>query len=388
MARGSDITRNPNLIVGERTPFAGSFLTIDPNVWEIIQTGDSQSLTVDGGTDGSRYLKMSSGTTPNAETIIRSVEMFKPPFELTVHPTISQRIANFEAFIELVEVDANGDVYVEPSNTYPTPHFSNARNGVQLYFDGTTVGAVGLRVREDGLPGYVQANVFGTSATNGVATGTAPALFAQQAFELQLTSDVVQVVANGINSTNTGTNVLRRQRVPNPNVRYAIQFRIKNGSTAPASNTDFLIHAVRVIDQTRVNVEFGTVQGTADGQRSVPAIIVNQPSILMETSPSFYSETTTALGASASFTGSSRDMTSTNRGRYFAVAAYSDQAGTLTIQASTDGTTFREVGRVPITAAQGATLQVPVTARYYRVVYINGATAQTTFWVTSAVHKL
>lgn len=388
MARGSDITRNPSLIVGERAPFAESFLTLDPNVWEIIQTGDSQSLTLDGGTDGSRYLKMSSGTTPNAETIIRSVEVFKPPFELTVHPTISQRIANFEAFVELIEVDTNGDPVVDPNNTYPSPYFSNSRNGAQLYFDGTSVGAVGLRIREGGLPVYVQSNVFGSSTVNGVATGTTPALFAQQAFELQLTSDVVQVAANAINSTSTGSNVLRRQRVPNPNVRYAIQFRIKNGSTAPASSTDFLIHAVRVIDQTRVNVEFGTVQGTADGQRSVPVIVVNQPPVLMETSPTTYSDTTTTLAANATYTGTSRDLTGTNRNRYFAVAAYSDAAGTLTIQASTDGTTFREVGRVAVNAGQGATLQVPVTARYYRIVYINGATAQTVMWITSAFHKV
>lgn len=96
-------------------------------------------------------------------------------------------------------------------------------------------------------------------------------------------------------------------------------------------------------------------------------------------------ESTTNLGASATFTGSARDawlMTGSPKDFYAHVSA--SHAGTLRVEQSTDGTTWRRASADVAVAAGGVgSVRLPVTARYYRVVYVNGATATTSLMITS-----
>lgn len=91
--------------------------------------------------------------------------------------------------------------------------------------------------------------------------------------------------------------------------------------------------------------------------------------------------TSTALGVSAAYTQASQD-------RYIAkvVVAYvrgaaaADQAGTLYIEESQDGTTWTTTTTVSVTANTLADSGwVTLSQRYYRFRYVNGATAQTSF---------
>lgn len=101
----------------------------------------------------------------------------------------------------------------------------------------------------------------------------------------------------------------------------------------------------------------------------------------------WWAETTAALAASATFTGTARDS-GTAAGTpgyfsYFNALVATDQTGTATIEGSDDGTSWYSVAVEQIVANQPLALQVPVTAKVHRVVVQNGGTAQTNLVVKS-----
>ncbi|AXN53730.1 hypothetical protein SPS_19 [Sphingomonas phage Scott] len=104
---------------------------------------------------------------------------------------------------------------------------------------------------------------------------------------------------------------------------------------------------------------------------------------------SIYSETATVLAASGTLNGASRDSGAVAGGigtrfKNFVAEVFTDQAGTLYIDKSTDGTTWRQAATASVAAGVNATLEVKITCRYYRLRYVNGATAQTVFLPTTA----
>jgi len=101
-----------------------------------------------------------------------------------------------------------------------------------------------------------------------------------------------------------------------------------------------------------------------------------------------YIDSSTNLAGGAAFTGASRDGGSTQSYNMFVASAFADQSGTLKIQKSTDNTTWRDAATVAVTAGVPQGLTVKCTARYYRVLYTNGATLQTQFLLTSAYQRI
>lgn len=101
-----------------------------------------------------------------------------------------------------------------------------------------------------------------------------------------------------------------------------------------------------------------------------------------------YIDSSTNLAGGAAFTGASRDGGSTQSYNMFVASAFADQSGTLKIQKSTDNTTWRDAATVAVTAGVPQELTVKCTARYYRVLYTNGATLQTQFLLTSAYQRI
>lgn len=85
----------------------------------------------------------------------------------------------------------------------------------------------------------------------------------------------------------------------------------------------------------------------------------------------------TPLGANAAYTSAAYDHQSFQR---FGVWVLADQAGTLQIQYSSDATTwFNAAPSTAVVANTPVTVEVPSVYRYCRVVYTNGAVAQTSF---------
>ncbi len=102
----------------------------------------------------------------------------------------------------------------------------------------------------------------------------------------------------------------------------------------------------------------------------------------------FQNETTTSLGASATFTGTSRDAGvaagASYWGSYFSGFFLANQVGTAYIEGSNDNATWYIIATAPIAVSTPLILQVPVMTRYHRVRVVNGAAAQTSFFVNSS----
>jgi hypothetical protein len=104
----------------------------------------------------------------------------------------------------------------------------------------------------------------------------------------------------------------------------------------------------------------------------------------------WYDDTSTALAANATFTGTSRDATVTATGTAIASAtayanevracAESDVTGTLWLEASRDNSNWRRIRSVATSAITGGGFAAELTYlpswRYWRIGYTNGAAAQ------------
>lgn len=102
----------------------------------------------------------------------------------------------------------------------------------------------------------------------------------------------------------------------------------------------------------------------------------------------FWPETSTPLAAAATFNGPSRDGGAASpgpvAGAYFNGFFFADQVGTASIEASDNGTDWQIMATDALAASTPLILQVPVMARYHRVVLVNGATLQTVVDVRSS----
>jgi hypothetical protein len=86
--------------------------------------------------------------------------------------------------------------------------------------------------------------------------------------------------------------------------------------------------------------------------------------------------TTTALAANASVTLGPWDALNY---KYVNVSVFADQAGTLYIEQSPDNTNWDISESISVSANAGQAISREIVARYVRVRYVNGATAQTVF---------
>lgn len=98
----------------------------------------------------------------------------------------------------------------------------------------------------------------------------------------------------------------------------------------------------------------------------------------------FWNESVAPQGASATVNGAARDVgaqAGQNHGLCaFNAMAVSDQAGTIRIESSLNGSTwYRATADVAVAANTPVILSIPVVSQFHRAVYVNGATAQGSF---------
>lgn len=263
-ASGAVLVGNAKNKLRDEFPTGG----LNPAVWQTVQTGAGQTISTGNGTTGS-YLLLSSGTTANAETIIRSVEMFTLPIRLAAFVTASQRIANTEFFIEILEVDPATGLPILAATSQTNAGFG--RNHASVKFDGTSATSALVTARSGGAPEFVSA---ASTITTTAATGSGPNWFPAGFVELQLTGEHVALLQNAIDAT-TQAAMARRvtQAAPDPNATYKLQFRLRNLGTAPASSTDYRVHAIRLFDYTRHTVEVIGGPGHNGPAQAVPVNI-------------------------------------------------------------------------------------------------------------------
>lgn len=137
----------------------------------------------------------------------------------------------------------------------------------------------------------------------------------------------------------------------------------------------------------------GSVSSLAAGSATIGTVLLGAGSALVgqtfNADNMFWNESVTAQAATATVTGTSRDVgvavATAHRYAAFNAFAFADQAGTLRVEISTDNTTWRRASAdVAVAAGTPVHLSVPITARWYRAVYINGATLQTQFMLNTS----
>lgn len=159
-------------------------------------------------------------------------------------------------------------------------------------------------------------------------------------------------------------------------------------AAAPASSSNFQFQFASCTDYAELTAEITAGRGQSAAGQSM-GVVVNSGALNPVTT-TYYDETATNLAAGATFTGSSRDLGAGAGNRVVGVAkfnllALADQAGTMRIEFSRDGTTWRRGTVDTAVAANTPTLvSIPVLARYFRVIYVNGATAQGSFMLQSS----
>lgn len=354
-----------------RDSFSGA--VIDPKRWS-TWVGAGASASVAAG-----VLTMASGVTANAETTLLSKEVFTVPFRLSIGLTLSQRIANQTFFVEAVSVD--------PSTGDP-----NGLHSCALIFDGVTATTAKYRVQNGGLtPLDSAAATFPTTASGSV-------------FEIEPFSDEVWFHGGVLDSTNGRSNSYRRhQQIPDPNAIYKLRLRWLNGATAPATSTNAVIQYIACQDYAELTAEITAGRGQVVAGQALGVAVVSAPTttvtgtvavsgtpLMVSQDNLFYNESVTAQAASATLTGTSRDVgvAAAAAHRYAAFNAYSfsDQAGVLRIECSNDNVTWRRMtADVAAAANTPVILSVPVMTRYHRAVYVNGATAQTAFILNTSL---
>lgn len=335
-----------------RYEFAGSSL---PTEWNILQQGAGMTVSV-----ASSVLSIAAGTTASAQTTIRCTNKFRIKAYVRFVVQLSQRIANQNVYLEITN---------EAGTTF-----------ARYDFNGTTATTAQCQT--------------GNQGTNNTAVSvTCPTTASYGTFDIYAdTQDVIfSSTASNANSVKSGIASFDRL-ILDPDEDYFVQVRVLNGATAPASSTTVSVDAVVLQDLTGLKVDIIRGDGTASLTNATPVQVMSSATIAANTVAQnnvFYNESTTAQAASATVTGTSRDVAiaagTVHRYSAFNASAFADQAGTLRIECSNDNTTWRRATADTAVAANAVVyLSVPVMTRYYRVIYVNGATAQTAFMLNSS----
>jgi hypothetical protein len=230
-----------------------------------------------------------------------------------------------------------------------------------------------------------------TPATSTATLFSASTTAGYRACVVQLTGTWTGTVTWEVSNDNTTWVVATAYQPGNPGS--------SGPSTTATGNGVYIIRTAAKFVRGRVSAyTSGTVEGTVTLRADPAGVLGVNASLSGSTSrigfaaggAIWYDDTSTALGANATFTGSSRDLTATaaaspvaNAGAYpseLRVSAEADVAGTLWLEASRDNTTWRRVKSVPTAAVTGGGQYAEIihrpSWRYARVGFTNGATAQ------------
>lgn len=190
----------------------------------------------------------------------------------------------------------------------------------------------------------------------------------------------VQVVRSNANTVETASGVLAATPVYGweASVNAYKWFRVRATAHTSGTATYTLLPGAYATEPIPAVQVTGTqpVSGTVTANIGTSGLVV-------------YTDSSTNLASSATFTGTSRDGGATPAYNKFIVNAVADQAGTVRVEKSTDNTTWRRAtADIAVAANVPQQLEVLVTTRYMRAVFVNGASAQTQFLLTSGYHRI
>ncbi len=314
-----DTTAQPVRIVPQskyRTTFSAAVANnVDNAYFTLLQTGAGMSVNQTGGN-----LVITTGTTINSETVIRSVQGYKDAMAARWTAILSQRIANNNFFIELVDVIGDGLAFTINSATsvtvtIPGTTFTSANVGQSIVMQQISGAA--------GIPGrYAIASVAGTAVTFTVAawpatgsgtlslvgwnymrtlysgvTATAATVDTQRrgfntnssiAATINTTAspghmaemtceDGTFAFADSLQAASTAALALTTraesiQSLPDQSATLFLQIRALNGTVAPASTTTLTMGMAQVANWASQKVVIAGISGMAKGS-SLPVVV-------------------------------------------------------------------------------------------------------------------
>lgn len=356
---GYNSTEDMFKIQSTQKKFRDSFsnASLDLTKWDVIQTGTGQAIAQSAG-----VLTMTTGTTINAETIIQSKDSFTVPFRAMFGIMLSQRIANQEFYVEMVSVNDAG--------------VADNQFCAAWKLDGVTATQAKYQVQSGGL------------ARLDSAASTIASTASYSIKEIECFSDETWFHDRAMDSPSGRSNsYVRHQQIPDPNRLYKIRVRVKNLGTAPATTTTFSMQYITVIDYAELTTEITASRGAAQAGMALPVQIANTPTVTasVQANNTIGQTSVANLAANATYTATSIDTGSTiqyNTYRIMVAHTAGLTPGSLIYEQSTDNATFRETHRIPIPSdGLYRTFELPVICRYVRVRFVNGATAQTLFFI-------
>lgn len=292
-----------------RTTFAKTVAAngVDTTNWTLVQTGGGMAIS-----QGSGNLVITTGTTANSETAIRSTTSWTGSFNLRVASQLSQRIANNNFYVELVDVVGDTLAYTITNATtvvvtVPGTTWTTAGNVGQTVYIGFITGAAGIPMKATivsvsgtavtltvaGWPasGSGNCSLFGwnyhhvlytsTTATNanydaqgaGWPTGDTVATInttAAPGHMAQIFNDDGSAYFSDslVASTLTPAVVVRASRfnnLPPPATNLVLQIRALNGTSAPATTTTWTVFFVGLenFSAAPVNLQTAKLNGAA-----------------------------------------------------------------------------------------------------------------------------
>ena len=306
-----------------RTTFASTIASgVDSNFFSVIQSGTGQTISQSSGN-----LVITAGTTANSEQIIRSTSSFSGSMLARIQSILSQRIANNNFYVELVDVI--GDSLATTVNsatsitvTIPNNPFTSVNVGQSIY-----IGAV-QNISATAVPGryaiasvsgnnvtftvagwpasgsgtvslfgwnYYQLTYTGTTATNvnydaqrrgwnsGTTTATINTTASPGHMAIMMNNDGTANLADQLIASVAGTVQItqRASRVvnlPEENTMLYLQIRSLNGSTAPASTTTWTLGMASVENYSASAVVINDVKAVGTAAQ-VPVAVTNTPAV-------------------------------------------------------------------------------------------------------------
>jgi hypothetical protein len=262
----------------------------------LLQTGSGMTVNQSSGN-----LVITTGTTANSETVIRSIDTFSGSLLARLKVILSQRIANQTFRFELADLIGEALSYTINSATsvtvtFPTTNPFTAANVGQSVRLSRITGAAGIPGRYaiasvSGLTvnftvaawpasgsgtltlygwNYIQLEYSGTTATNAsfdsqrrgwnsgnttatINTTASPGHVGQINFDVLTAgfSDAVVASNTGYQWTNRASRI---ENVPDPETVLYLFIVVQNGSTAPASTTTLTTGFIQLEDQGRQKI--------------------------------------------------------------------------------------------------------------------------------------
>lgn len=293
--------------------------TLNDEKWEVLKLGAGQSIDPSIAGD----CRINTGTTADAETIILSKEMFTIPMRGLFGFQISQKIANQEFYLEFVSVDKATGV---PDGRSKVAWKIAGNDSLTNTNAKTMTQAGGMTPIESG------------NLSVGVAQTTSAL------YELELFSDEIWYHTRSMDSTaGRAYSSVRHNNIPDPNGYYKVQIRVKNGSTAPASNTMLQLFFVNVVDYAELTAEITAGRGGASAGQSIATNVTGGSLSTVSTAYvapkiAYNTEFASSINAGTTSTGANRTTGSTPIYTIYRIRAFSTSAMRIDVRSGTSTT--------------------------------------------------